>query len=227
MKKSKRYISFLKRVEREILKLVDELLSANRTPDQIQDAVEKRLLELNPYRNLYNEFINDSRVIARLASKRASERYKWYSGRFQGVEGTRRAINVFAKTSKGFAKVAGLVQKPIVKALMDGIKQKRTQTEITEIISSKFKKPLANAGTIANTGLAGYSNTTNFEYAKTAGIEKFRYAGPSAERDFCDKHVGKIYTEKELSALNNGQGLEVIEFCGGYNCRHYLDPVIE
>jgi len=39
-------------------------------------------------------------------------------------------------------------------------------------------------------------------------------------RPFCRERVGKVYSIEEIRAMDNGQGLAVEYFCGGWNCRH-------
>ena len=50
------------------------------------------------------------------------------------------------------------------------------------------------------------------------------YVGPrdAKNRPFCRQWVGKAVTEP--SRLDNGQGLPVDDYCGGYNCRHSWAP---
>lgn len=52
------------------------------------------------------------------------------------------------------------------------------------------------------------------------------YVGPRdvKNRPFCRQWVGKAATEP--ARLNNGQGLPVDDFCGGYNCRHSWAPTL-
>lgn len=52
------------------------------------------------------------------------------------------------------------------------------------------------------------------------------YVGPLDEknRPFCRQWVGKAVTKP--SALDNGQGLDVEDYCGGYNCRHSWAPTL-
>lgn len=50
------------------------------------------------------------------------------------------------------------------------------------------------------------------------------YVGPrdSKNRPFCRQWVGKAVTNP--TRLDNGQGLPVDDYCGGYNCRHSWAP---
>jgi len=55
----------------------------------------------------------------------------------------------------------------------------------------------------------------------------FAFFGPVDERtrEFCLKHVGKVYTHAEIDALDNGQIDNVFLTGGGYNCRHQWTEV--
>lgn len=78
------------------------------------------------------------------------------------------------------------------------------------------------ARTLSNTALAQYDNATTFQLGKQAGITRYKYHGPAAQREFCQTLLatGRYYTLEEISRMDNGQGLPVWSSCGGYNCRH-------
>ena len=81
--------------------------------------------------------------------------------------------------------------------------------------------------TVQNTIKLGLNRAGSLEAAIERGIKKFRYAGPTfRSRPFCIQHVGKIYTLAEITSMDNGQGLPVLYYCGGYNCRHHWEDVI-
>lgn len=65
---------------------------------------------------------------------------------------------------------------------------------------------------------------------------KFRYAGPSAQRNFCRAmmRMNKIYTREELAQMDsrintgfrhNGQAYSIFDFKGGVNCNHYWEEL--
>lgn len=97
--------------------------------------------------------------------------------------------------------------------------------------SALLKKDIGDstASTLANTKIAQFDTAYMVENASQAGVEKYKYDGTIKEttRDFCRDRLGKIFTLKELEEMDNGQGLPVIPSLGGYNCTHYLTPVIE
>ena len=63
----------------------------------------------------------------------------------------------------------------------------------------------------------------------------YRYTGPSPQRNFCRALIalGKIYTKKEINAMNfvnggfahSGGNYSVFEYAGGVNCTHYWEQL--
>lgn len=80
-----------------------------------------------------------------------------------------------------------------------------------------------------NTQLAGFQRAVTLKKSDDLGLTHFLYAGGliKTSRDFCVQRAGKIFTFKEAKTWNNGQGLPVIPYLGGYNCRHSIVPMTE
>lgn len=81
-----------------------------------------------------------------------------------------------------------------------------------------------------NTALQGFSRTVTISKSKELGFELYRYIGPDDDvtREFCEDLLAKspaIYTLSEIENMDNGEGLPVITFGGGYNCRHQWRPI--
>jgi hypothetical protein len=107
---------------------------------------------------------------------------------------------------------------------------------------------LAQARTLSHTAVRQFDNAYMHAKCEAAGIEKFKWDGPNNpnSRPMC-QHEGtpagyyekpgalkgvpgmlwKVFTWEELRAMSNGQGLPVTTSLGGYNCVHYLTPVVE
>lgn len=83
-----------------------------------------------------------------------------------------------------------------------------------------------NIETELRTSVTGFSQSLNNAKATEAGLELFLYVGPDddATREFCadvlESRTPPIYTAEEIADMDNGQGLEVATYMGGYNCRH-------
>lgn len=82
-----------------------------------------------------------------------------------------------------------------------------------------------------DTAVAGFDRTARMRGAVDAGVELFRYEGPRTNlRPFCRDTIernGGIYTLAEIQRMDNGQGLPVENYCGGYNCRHRWVPIVQ
>lgn len=77
------------------------------------------------------------------------------------------------------------------------------------------------------TGLAGFNRLVQVEQAEKAGNRFVLYAGPKdyRNRPFCADRAMLIFELADVYKWDNGQGLPVIPYCGGYGCRHRLLPV--
>ena len=82
--------------------------------------------------------------------------------------------------------------------------------------------------------LTQFDRTINAKVALDSGAEKFTYRGPDDEvtRDFCERHVDKIYTIDEIKEIWQGEwtgksSSNAFATAGGYNCRHRFRPVFE
>lgn len=99
-------------------------------------------------------------------------------------------------------------------------------TSEVERITGAFR---GRATTIATTSLSQAQRAFVVESAKnlpTQGEPFFGYDGPNLNtRPFCASLVGKAFTKKQISRLDNGQGLDVLTSCGGWNCRHSWTPL--
>lgn len=102
--------------------------------------------------------------------------------------------------------------------------------EFTQVHDELSPTLTGQVETELNTALQGFSRTVTVQKSKELGFELFRYLGPDDDvtRPFCEDLLSKspaIYTLKEIESMDNGQGLPVITFGGGYNCRHQWRPI--
>jgi hypothetical protein len=83
--------------------------------------------------------------------------------------------------------------------------------------------------TITHTSVSIFGRTVAGTKSIRAGIKKFKYVGPSPERQWCQQvPVGAILTKDEIDALPSGPGgLDPFYAGGGWNCRHRWVPVTE
>ena len=82
--------------------------------------------------------------------------------------------------------------------------------------------------------LMQFDRAVNTKIALDSGAERFVYRGSDDEktREFCQKHVGKIYTIDEINEIWQGEwtgksSSNAFATAGGYNCRHRFRPVFD
>lgn len=85
-------------------------------------------------------------------------------------------------------------------------------------------RTVANLKTDFNTEVAAFHRQVTFEALDMIGADFVLYAGNVQEnsRPFCRARVGKVFRYSNVKTWDNGQGLPVIPYLGGYNCRHRL-----
>lgn len=83
-------------------------------------------------------------------------------------------------------------------------------------------------GTVANTIEMSHARLGAVMEGVESGVRKFRYEGPAGgARSWCQKMLGKVLDIDEISELKNDYGQSALYFCGGWNCRHRWEPVVE
>ncbi len=93
--------------------------------------------------------------------------------------------------------------------------------DVVKALRRLGKTARRHLGTVAQTAKDGLAQGQKIEDAKKAGVKYFRYTGPAAgARPRCGEWLGKIYSINEIDHLDNGQGLPVLYYMGGWNCRH-------
>lgn len=116
-----------------------------------------------------------------------------------------------------------------IQTVEDGLKSGKSANELVKELDKKFKTGEFRAMTIVRTAKKGFNRLNVIQQALAAGIENFKYAGPSSgtEHDLCQRNVGKVFSINEIRSMRNGQREPVEAYMGGYNCRHHWEPVID
>ena len=201
--------------------------------EELQKAIRKRYDEGNP-----KEIKNDLKLLSEKFQIDFSEAdsvrksiennfmNEWVSERTQlsnaGVE----------KITPEFAKIGGELNADIYRAVDRGLRNNLSMAEISALLKRTANFGGYRARTAARTAKMGKIRIEYLENHLKAGCREFEYAGPTGAsssadkpRKFCQEHLGKIYTVEQLLKLDNGQGLPVIIYMGGYNCRHKLKAI--
>lgn len=125
----------------------------------------------------------------------------------------------FDKITTATAQVNTTVRQEVLRGILLGREAQIDTTALSETLQR-------NIETEIRTGEMSFDRVVNNSKALDLGYDVFEYVGPTDKfnRPFCREHVGKRYTREEINAMDNGQGLPVFEFGGGYNCRHRWAP---
>ncbi len=102
---------------------------------------------------------------------------------------------------------------------------KMTELRARRTVQGRLRVPAANAKTFINTQLAGFDNTSAQTIAGLAGLNKAAYFGPPTRANshfLCVRLMAaqELYTESQIRGMDNGCGIPVLRYCGGYNCMH-------
>lgn len=135
---------------------------------------------------------------------------------------------IITTAANDLIKAESAISQGIIREVIDGMNKKSATKEIQQEIAKKFGIAERYLRTVADTAQIAANRSNKVLAAQAAGINKFKYSGPRGGRirQFCARNIGKIYTAQEIAGLSNGQGLDVLTYCGGYNCRHWWEPVL-
>lgn len=113
------------------------------------------------------------------------------------------------------------------RTLAQGLYSQRPLAHILDDLAEALDLEEAKARTLYDTTVSVF--TRQVEAMKSSGDadEPFVYVGPvdAVIRPFCREHIGKVYTRKEIDALDNGQLPNTFLTAGGWNCRHTFQAV--
>jgi|688.fasta_scaffold475423_2 hypothetical protein len=151
---------------------------------------------------------------------------------------TERSLESLIQVDK--RKIEGALQKyssDISSAVMRQVVlgEKLSSTDLREQYGDRLASQLS---TEIQTSVSAFSRTSTATLGKELGIELWEYLGPDdgITREFCkDCLDGRapgveprdvaVYTTEEIARMDNEQGLDVMIYCGGYNCRHQWRPI--
>jgi hypothetical protein len=151
------------------------------------------------------------------------------------VERTRLAAQVSAFTARDATRIAALKELArldllaqgdeaaiaIWRSVVQGVYSQRPVSAILDDLSVAIDKELREAATLYDTTVSIFGR--QIEAEKSTDTQLYLYAGPvdGKTREFCLRHVGRVYTRAEIDALDNGQTGSTFLTMGGFNCRHH------
>ncbi len=199
--------------ERKLRNLIERMTRENKPAGQVEAAVKRMLLQ-NPAERVFPDIRNLS--------------VDDFVKQFGVSEVQQDAINsrlapilkMAEKASKNFKEdVLNAVQLGYKEAAKNGIEG--DYRAVAREILRKADSKLHHIETQIVTASAALDRASNVESERAAGVEWFRYVGPTGNaRAFCAQHAGRVYHISEILAMDNGQGLSVLYNMGGWHCRH-------
>tara|TARA_Y100000310_G_scaffold285284_1_gene308658 strand:+ start:343 stop:969 length:627 start_codon:yes stop_codon:yes gene_type:complete len=101
--------------------------------------------------------------------------------------------------------------------------------EAVNNIDAQLAQNITTLATEARTKASALSRAATQMSARLAGLTSQLYSGvvDGLTRPFCREIVGIVFTEEQITQLDNNQNLPVAIYGGGYNCRHGWAPISE
>ena len=107
-------------------------------------------------------------------------------------------------------------------AVLRGTFGRQQPAKVIEEVAKILDTSRARVQTLYDTSVSIYGRQVEAISAGDDPDTRFVYLGPvdAKVRPFCLRHVGKVYTRKDIDEMDNGQLSNVFLTGGGYNCRH-------
>lgn len=138
-------------------------------------------------------------------------------------------------TFQGFADLGNEYLDIIAKQVYENTLTGTTFAASVRAVQQAVGKDMARyASQQVHDALMQFDRSINAKIALDSGATKFVYRGSKDEatRNFCNKHVNKVYTLDEMKEIWQGEwagksGSNPLRDAGGYNCRHRFRPVFD
>lgn len=196
-------------------------------------AVKKRYSEGNPdaiygdTRKLAEQFMIEFSIADAERKKVERDVMKEWVGKNSKTTNTGSQEGKLGQSSgiNSFATMAGKLNRDVKRVVDRGLRSNYKLDQIEALIKRATSHGKHQSRTIARTAKLGKIRADYITESLRLGYEYFRYSGPSSDRDFCSIHINKIYHISEILKLDNKQGLLVLIYMGGWNCRHRWERV--
>ncbi len=138
---------------------------------------------------------------------------------------------LYTAAVREITRTAAAIDRGVIEMVTRALRRGTSEQRLRERLRREFDVQRQHVYTIGNTIEASVGRAALIEQSHRDRVQRFRYVGPRARaRAFCSQLLdqaaaGKTWTIEEIERLDNGQGLPVLYFCGGYNCRHRWMPV--
>jgi hypothetical protein len=118
------------------------------------------------------------------------------------------------------------------RAIDVGVNTSSPLQDVIAEVSQALDTTFVQAETAVDTAIRGAMRMATVQQAergaRAAGITMvYLFTGPddAKKRPFCREHLDKCFTMEAIDGMDNGQGLPVRIYCGGFNCRDLWSPM--
>lgn len=219
------YEKILKKLQRKLASLITTMVNSGASEQDIIRASRKLISDFNPYKRLSERFLADADDLLTQVFNDTKKKITWVE-LANRPKPSKKALKTLLVANNQFALAQEVINVRVVDAVKKAIKQDLTTKELTDLVEKAVSGGRYQADTIANTALQGYSAANRIDMEREAGVKFWKYSGVPPERHFCQEHLGKEYSYEEIQAMDNGHGLPVLYYAGGWNCPHYWQAVI-
>lgn len=121
----------------------------------------------------------------------------------------------------------------IGEAMRAGITTGAPLGELIDEVARDIRTTFTRAQTAVDTACIGAGRLVTIRAGDEGDTDAedpivYRYVGPddAKARDFCSEIVGKCFTRAAMARLDNGLGMDVSVYGGGWSCRHSWAPML-
>lgn len=220
----------LRDLERELRRLALDAIDGSKTA--LQRAVRAAKLRREIQRAL------DAAGYSHLAETTSTQALDRLVAQVQALRG---AAKVAAFTTTDLSRIVALKRLAEIDLLGEGqqiavavwrtvvqaIYSQRRPADLLDDLATAVDLEETRARTLFDTTVSVFTRQVESLKSDNDPDEPFAYVGPVDVkiRPFCRAHVGKVYTRREIEAMDNGQLPNVFLTGGGYNCRHVWQAV--
>ena len=151
------------------------------------------------------------------------------------ADARRELVAVVSGQNKDVASVFGDLAGEIKRAIDLGTTTGASLADLVEVVEQRLNVSTSKAQAAVDSAVMAAGRRalvgTAAAVADDQGLDVvYEYVGPhdAKNRPFCLPLVSTptAVTREYMLTMDNGQGLPVADFCGGYNCRHSWAPVM-
>ena len=213
-------MSNLERLRRDLSSLLKRALEEGWDSKTVVSEVQKLFKK---YNLTYESKLNLSANISKQSEFKTLGSYE-----------RKQVEDVMADMEPAYSKAKNKVRDGVVSVVRDGLRNDKTFEQIRAGIENKIGSYRSYDKGVTKTAISAFQQISHYQQVKETGIKekeaRYRYVGQPAERDFCRSLMarcaaGETFTMEQIKAMDNGQGLPVEIYGGGYNCTHMWELV--